>query len=105
LADLRQRLVTRACIYIVFPEGTRSRTGEMGKFKSGLGMIVAGTPVAVVPCRLYGAFESLPPGKRVPRPHRIRLKIGPNLKFADVVDSREGWDEIARRLEEAVRGL
>jgi 1-acyl-sn-glycerol-3-phosphate acyltransferase len=105
LADLRQRLVGRACIYIVFPEGTRSRTGEMGKFKSGLGMIVAGTPVPVVPCRLEGTFESLPPGKRVPRPRKIRMRIGPSLTFDGIEDKRQGWDEIAGKLEAAVRSL
>jgi 1-acyl-sn-glycerol-3-phosphate acyltransferase len=105
LADLRQRLVARHCIYIVFPEGTRTRNGEMGKFKSGVGMIVAGTTVPVVPCRLFGGFEALPPGKRLPRPRKLRLKIGPNLRFEDVIDNREGWDAVAGKLEAAVREL
>ena len=105
LADLRQRLLARQCIYIVFPEGTRSRTGEMGTFKAGVAMIVAGTAVPVVPCRLAGAFEALPPGKRMPRPRKIVLKIGPNLRFDGVVDNRVGWDEIASRLESAVKDL
>jgi 1-acyl-sn-glycerol-3-phosphate acyltransferase len=105
LADLRQRLITRKCIYIVFPEGTRTRTGEMGRFKSGLGMIVANTVIPVVPCRLYGAFEALPPGKRLPRPKRIRLRIGPSLRFENIADDRHGWDEIAGKVEAAVGGL
>ena len=105
LAELRQRLSSRRYIYIVFPEGTRSRTGEMGPFKSGLGMIVAGTMVPVVPCRLRGTFEALPPGRHVPRPRKIHLNIGQSLRFEDLADNRQGWDEIAARVQAAVSSL
>jgi len=105
LSELRQRLITRRCVYIVFPEGTRSRTGQMSRFKSGLGMMVAGTNISVVPCRLYGSFESLPPGSRFPRPHRIRLKIGRHLEFQAISSDRSGWDQVAQHVEAAVNQL
>lgn len=61
LADLRERLLNGRSVYILFPEGTRTRTGAIGKFKPGLGRLVAGTNVPVVPCHLRGTFAALPP--------------------------------------------
>jgi 1-acyl-sn-glycerol-3-phosphate acyltransferase len=105
LADLRERLVAEECALIIFPEGTRSRDGTMGRFKAGLGMILAGTSVPVVPCRLWGTFESLPAARRWPRPRRIFLRIGQPLNFADLPNEREGWNAIAQQVESAVVGL
>ncbi len=105
LRDLRARLTGEPCSYILFPEGTRTRTGRMAPFKPGLGMIVAGTGVPVVPAYIHGAHEALPPGRRLPRPRRIILRLGPALRFEGVADDRGGWMVIARRTEAAVRGL
>src|SRR5439155_16725646 len=64
LDTLRQRLLAEPCGYILFPEGTRSRTGQMNPFRPGIGMIVAGTSVPVSPCHLYGTFEAMPPSAK-----------------------------------------
>ena len=105
LRVLRARLAREPCGYILFPEGTRSRTGTLARFKPGLGMIVAGTDVPVVPAFIDGAYRALPPGRRLPRPRRIRLRLGPALRFGDVVNDRDGWAIVARRAEAAVRDL
>jgi len=105
MQELRDRLISGPSIYILFPEGTRSRDGSLGRFKPGLGMIVAGAPAPVVPCHLEGAFAASPPGARVPRPLPLRLRIGAPLAFGDLPNDRSGWQEIATRLETAVAGL
>ena len=105
LADLRQKLQDERAIFIIFPEGGRTRTGSMMPFKHGLGMLVAETNVPVVPCGLIGAFEALPPNRKVPRPVRIKLIIGEPLNFAATPNNREGWSQTARSLEWSVRNL
>ena len=105
LTDLRQRLTQDRCVFIVFPEGTRSRTGDIGTFRAGVGMLVAGTEVPVVPCRLVGTFEAFPFNKRWPRPRKLRLRIGEPIGFSELASDREGWEQTAKRVEEAVRGL
>lgn len=105
LRELRRRLVDEPCGYILFPEGTRSRTGELGRFRPGLGMIVAGTGVPVVPAHIHGAYEAAPPGSRVPRPRRIAVRVGPAIHFVDTVNDRQGWQTVAARAEDAVRSL
>jgi 1-acyl-sn-glycerol-3-phosphate acyltransferase len=76
IAALRTRLVEDGLVYILFPEGTRSRTGEMGEFQPGLAMLLAGTGVKVVPCRIEGAFEAWPATRKWPRPGKLRVRIG-----------------------------
>ena len=105
LADLRRRLIDDRCVFILFPEGTRSRDGSMGPFKPGVGMLLAGTDVRVIPCHLSGTFEALPPDRHFPRAGPIRLTIGQPMCFAEVSAGRQSWNEIAGRLEAAVRQL
>ena len=105
LQDLRERLLNGACVYILFPEGTRTRTGEMGNFKPGLGRLIAETDVPVVPCYLRGTFDALPPSGRMPRCKKIRVSIGQPLSFACATNDRVGWETIARSTETAVRAL
>jgi len=103
--ELRGRLLGDPAIFLLFPEGTRSRDGTMSAFKPGLGMMVAGSPVPVVPCWIEGAFHAFRPKAKLPRPKPIGLRIGSALTFAEVANERSGWQEIAARLEAAVVAL
>jgi 1-acyl-sn-glycerol-3-phosphate acyltransferase len=105
LEDLRERLVRGACVYILFPEGTRTRTGEMATFKPGLGRLIAGTDVPIVPCYLRGAFAAMPPEQKLPRWKKIQITIGQPLSFAQAANDRPGWEAIATAMESAVRQL
>jgi 1-acyl-sn-glycerol-3-phosphate acyltransferase len=105
LAILRSRLLEQSCVFLLFPEGTRSRDGVMASFKVGLGALVAETAVPVVPCHIDGAFDALPPHGTWPRFRRLTLTIGPPVSFATTPNSADGWREIAAAVEAAVRRL
>ncbi|MGX9961876.1 lysophospholipid acyltransferase family protein [Roseomonas sp. F4] len=105
LVTLRARLEEDGLVFILFPEGTRSRDGAMAPFQPGLGAFVAGSPVPVVPCWLEGAHAAWPPQRRLPRPGKLHLYIGPPLSFADTPQDRAGWAQVAARCEAAVRAL
>jgi 1-acyl-sn-glycerol-3-phosphate acyltransferase len=105
LAELRQKLQKEKAIFIIFPEGGRSRNGSMMPFKHGLGMLVAGTGVPVVPCGLVGTFEALPANRNFPRPVSIKLIIGEPMQFASTANDRTSWSHIARAVESRVRDL
>jgi 1-acyl-sn-glycerol-3-phosphate acyltransferase len=105
LADLRRKLQEERAIFLIFPEGGRSRNGSMMHFKHGLGMLVAGTNVPVVPCSLVGTFEALPPHRNFPRPVAITLAIGDPLQFPSTANDRTGWSEVAASVESRVRHL
>lgn len=105
LDDLRKRLIEEDAIYILFPEGARSRDGKMLPFKPGVGMMVAETPALVVPCHLEGTFEAYPAGSTLPRWRKIRLRIGKPRDFRQEPNSRVGWERIMSTLEQDVRQL
>lgn len=105
LQDLRSRLATQDCGYILFPEGTRSRDGVLQDFKCGLGMLVAGSEIPVIPCHLHGAFHALPPDRWLPRPRRLTLRVGLPLFFRDTPNDRAGWDAVTRICQQAVAEL
>ncbi len=105
LEQLRQRLSEDPCGFILFPEGTRSRTGEMGKFRAGIGMLIAGSRVPILPCHIAGTFQALPPLRKIPRRARITVRIGRPVDFSHLPNNRDSWDQIAASLEHAVKDL
>ena len=54
LSLCKQLLENSGNVLLLFPEGTRSTTGAMGEFKAGIGLMLAGMDVPVVPCFLEG---------------------------------------------------
>jgi 1-acyl-sn-glycerol-3-phosphate acyltransferase len=105
METLRERLIGGDTIYLLFPEGTRTRNGGMTDFRAGIGMLVAGTNVPVVPAHLDGCFEAMPPKARLPKPRAISLRFGTPRLFADVANDRAGWREVAAALGKDVREL
>lgn len=102
----RDLLARRNHVLILFPEGTRTQTGEVGPFRSGIGHLVAGERTPVVPCYLDGAFNALPKGAAFPRPRRLTLRIGEPLRFADASrGDRHAVAQICSTLRDAVVAL
>ncbi len=92
-------------ILIIFPEGTRSKTGETGEFKSGIGALVAGRDVMVLPCYLQGAFNAWPKGRRLPRPKKVRLIVGAPRNYSSRNANKIDMCTIAAELHRAVKEL
>lgn len=61
------RALTDGKVMILFPEGTRTTTGELQSPKPGVGFIVSKTRVPVVPARIYGSFQAFGKGAKFPR--------------------------------------
>jgi len=53
---------------MIFPEGTRSNDGSLGKFKQTFAILSRELNVPVIPVAIKGASEALPKGKKLPRP-------------------------------------
>jgi 1-acyl-sn-glycerol-3-phosphate acyltransferase len=92
-------------ILIVFPEGTRSTSGAIGEFKRGVGELVAGTSIPVVPCYIAGARDAWPKGAIIPRPTKLRLIIGPPRVYAHLPRGKQSALRIAADLRRAILQL
>jgi 1-acyl-sn-glycerol-3-phosphate acyltransferase len=100
-----QLLENEGNILIIFPEGTRTTSGEMGRFRSGIGRLVVGTDLPVVPCYLGGGSKAWPKGKLFPRPRKLHLAIGPAQSFGHLDKSAESVQAICEELQGAVATL
>lgn len=66
---------------VVFPEGTRSTSGEVAHFKSGLYYLARARPDAeLIPVRLENLNRILPKGEVLPVPMLCRVIFGPVLR-------------------------
>jgi 1-acyl-sn-glycerol-3-phosphate acyltransferase len=67
---------------ILFPEGTRTRHGELNPARSGIGLAVIKSEAPVVPARVFGTHQAFGPHCWFPRPRRVMVKYGFPLSFA-----------------------
>ncbi len=73
-----------------FPEGMRSRSGELLEFQPGLGRILASHPTSVVPVIIRGTYQALPPGRAWVSPAKIRISIEKPVTVADLAAQGSG---------------
>jgi long-chain acyl-CoA synthetase len=68
----------------IFPEGFRTPTGEVGRFKRGVAILAKELGVKLVPVYIQGSYEAWPPGVRLPRPHPIRIVFGRGYSWEEL---------------------
>lgn len=93
---------------VIFPEGTRSRDGQLQEAQPGLGMVVAKTLAPVVPMRVFGAFEAFPRNAKVPRFSPITICVGEVMHFSEVDlegEAKTVYRGISERVMDRIRAL
>ena len=83
-----------------FPEGLRSTTGEVGKFKKGFGILAKETGAKLVPVAIEGAYEAWASTAKYPKRHPIRVRFGKPLLADDL--EKEGLAMGAKNEYEAI---
>jgi 1-acyl-sn-glycerol-3-phosphate acyltransferase len=94
---------------ILYPEGTRSSSGEMQAFKKGAGLFAVALGVPVVPAYIEGAHKILAKGQNVPRLGAATVRFGEPVRFqsnsSDPLHEREVRKAAVELLEQRIRGL
>lgn len=84
---------------IIFPEGTRTKTGQLGQFKKTFAILSRELNIPVVPVSIQGAFEALPKGSFFPKPFK---KV--NIEFLQpVYPGDDTYDSLAVRVKEQIQ--
>ena len=89
--------------FLIFPEGTRSRTGELLPFKKGGFIMAIRAQVPVVPVAISGGRAAMRKGSPIVRPVHVTVRIGRPVPTAGMgIDDR---DELIARVRQEVQNL
>ena len=95
------RLIRNGWNLLLYPEGTRSRSGRVASFKPGVAVIARLSRCPVVPACVVGGLDLLPQGKLFPRGADVRVRFGaPMTPHPD-----QSPEDFTAQIEQAVREL
>jgi 1-acyl-sn-glycerol-3-phosphate acyltransferase len=92
---------------LVFPEGTRSKDGNLQPARAGVGLLIAKSLAPVVPVRVFGSYAALPRSGGI-RFVRITVVIGKPLFFTKQdlgTDERAAYQVLSDRVMAAIAAL
>jgi 1-acyl-sn-glycerol-3-phosphate acyltransferase len=95
-----QRMTADGASLIVFPEGSRSRNGELGKFKGGVFLLALETGLPIVPISVSGSRAVMPPGRVAVHPSHVCVTM--HEPIATTGMTREDARALAARVREVV---
>jgi 1-acyl-sn-glycerol-3-phosphate acyltransferase len=110
---MSRRLLAMGVPLLIYPEGTRSRTGVLGEFKPGTASLCVKADVACIPVHLRGTAEAMPVGRSWPVPGRpaVHVTIGAplvpkpgedaaafNSRIVTAISAMQGRPTVHRRL-------
>jgi 1-acyl-sn-glycerol-3-phosphate acyltransferase len=103
LAAIREamRRVNRGGGLLIFPEGTRSADGNLGKGQEGVGFLVDKLNVPVIPAYVSGTLEAMPKGRAFARPIKISVRFGKQIPL----ERRVAYSDVADKVMQAIKQL
>lgn len=93
---------------VLFPEGTRSKDGNLQPARAGIGLIISKTLAPVLPMRIFGAYQAFPKHSRSLRLTKITVVIGEPLRFTReevLPPTRETYQRLGDRVMEAIAAI
>jgi 1-acyl-sn-glycerol-3-phosphate acyltransferase len=99
---------------VLFPEGTRTPSGQAQRARSGIGLTIVKSEAPVVPVRVFGTFRAYGRHVRIPRPYPVAVKYGEPIQFDQAIAEartctkarmKEIYQEIASQVMQAIARL
>jgi long-chain acyl-CoA synthetase len=109
---IAERVLRGGKSLVLFPEGTRSRTGTMAEFLPSLGYLALRADVGILPAYIQGAHDAMPVGSTIPKKRDLGVYFGPFLtidflhQLTQGLPQQEAWrlcSAITQRLVENLR--
>lgn len=98
------RLLEAGEAVMIFPEGGRSRGGELGAFKPGAFRLAVSVGAPVLPVTIAGGHRAWPPGRALPRPGHITITYHPLLYPDPSLEPREAARALMTATRAAIAG-
>ena len=76
---------------VIFPEGARTRDGEMLEFKKAFAILAKEMEVDIVPFGIRGAYEAFPANSKLPKPAQVEIKY-----FEPISSKDKSYEEIVQ---------
>ena len=81
-----EKQITNGISMVIFPEGARTQTGEMGRFKRGAFIIAKEMDLSVVPITLNGPFDVMKMHTYLINPGKLELVIHEPVSLRNITD-------------------
>jgi long-chain acyl-CoA synthetase len=75
---------------LIFPEGTRSMSGEIVDFKPVIGYLALACHIGILPMYLHGTYQAMPKGSNIIRSRDIGARIGRYLSYEELEEMTKG---------------
>ncbi len=109
------RILNEGYNALIFPEGTRSLTGEIAEFKPVIGYLALNQKIGILPIYIWGTFEAYPKGMTIPKRESIGAKVGAKIGqflsydelrvMTDGIPNTEAYRLIAARVQHEVENM
>lgn len=91
---------------VIFPEGTRTKNGKMGRFKQGAFKIAMDMELPVVPISLSGFYKAMPRHQFFVSPRaRVKIHIGEPVDISQFEDINEAMNFLREKVENGMTNL
>ncbi|MBI3551292.1 MAG: SDR family oxidoreductase [Elusimicrobia bacterium] len=105
------RILKKGRSLLIFPEATRSLTGQIASFKPTVGYLALQSKADVLPACVRGTYRALPKGSVLPRDRRLAAHLGKTLTYSELhkqtkhLPPKEAYRAATNLIESAVRAL
>jgi 1-acyl-sn-glycerol-3-phosphate acyltransferase len=91
-------LLARGWSLLMYPEGTRSRSGDVREFRYGAAILAMQARVPIIPIYTEGLRNVMPKGERYPRPAAVHVRVGEPFTLEGITSVEAGTTRLQQAL-------
>ena len=101
MENIKKQLKDGVCT-VIFPEGTRTKDGQVGRFKRGAFQIALDLKLPIIPISLSGCYDVLPKGKPFVYRRPVRMCVGEPIDITQFENNNDAIDFVRNKVIENV---